>query len=364
MNINLAEGAQSIVIDGFEINQNSNTYFIADIAANHDGNLNKAIDLIYSAKEAGAHAAKFQHFNAKTIVSNKGFKDLAGKLAHQSKWKKTVYEVYEDASISTEWTKILSDTCKKAGISFFSSPYSFELVDHIDEFVPAYKIGSGDITWTQLIAYIAKKNKPVIMATGASNMDEVEIAVEVATKHNKNVALLQCNTNYTGAEENMNYINLNVLRTYRKIFPGLILGLSDHTKTHTSVLGAVALGAKIIEKHFTLDNSLEGPDHSFSLTPTKWIEMVKLVNELESNMGSFEKKVENNELSSKIVQRRSIRSNKPLKKGQVITLEDLDYLRPCPEGSLSPSEVKKVIGKSLVTDIEEGESIHECNLEK
>ena len=356
-NINNIKTEVPLVIDEFSISQNSSTYFIADIAANHDGDLSKAIDLIYAAKEAGAHAAKFQHFNAKTIVSDKGFRDLEGKLAHQSGWKKSVYEVYEDASISNSWTEVLSETCRKAGISFFSSPYSFELVDHIDRFVPAYKIGSGDITWTQIIEYIAKKDKPVIIATGASNIDEVKIAVDTTAKYNDQIALLQCNTNYTGADENMNYINLNVLNTYKKMFPGIVLGLSDHTKTHTSVLGAVALGAKIIEKHFTLNNDLEGPDHSFSLTPLKWREMVDMVRELESNLGNGIKKVEDNEIDSIIVQRRSIRSNKLLRKGHVIKFEDLDFLRPCPEGSLKPSETDIVIGKTLIKDIEEGEAI-------
>ena len=187
------------------------TYFIADIAANHDGSLQRAKELIYLAAEAGADAAKFQHFKAETIVSDNVFKSIGSKLSHQSTWEKSVFEVYKDASINLGWTPILKETCDKAGIDFFTSPYSLELVDHIDPFVPAYKIGSGDITWIEIIKYIASKKKPYIIATGASDMNEVSRAVQAGLKINKELALLQCNTNYTGSRENFKYINLNVI---------------------------------------------------------------------------------------------------------------------------------------------------------
>ena len=136
------------------INNKTKTYFIADIAANHDGNIDKAFELIYQAKKAGADAAKFQHFNARTIVSDKTYNSMKSQLSHQAKWKKTVFEVYKEASLDLNWTKKLYKECKKVGIDFFTSPYSFDLVDHVDEYVPAYKIGSGDITWLEIIKYI------------------------------------------------------------------------------------------------------------------------------------------------------------------------------------------------------------------
>ena len=137
------------------------TYFIADIAANHDGDLERAKALIHLAAEAGADAAKFQHFKAETIVSDRGFKSLVGQQSHQAKWEKSVFEVYKDASVSLDWTETLADTCDKAGIAFFTSPYAIDLVDHIDPYVPAYKIGSGDITWIEMVEYIASKQKPM-----------------------------------------------------------------------------------------------------------------------------------------------------------------------------------------------------------
>ena len=139
------------------ISNKSKTYFIADIAANHDGSLKRAKELIHAAKAAGADAAKFQHFSAETIVSDFGFKSLKGKLSHQAKWKKSVFEVYKDASINLSWTPILKKECDKVGIDFFTSPYDFDMVDNIDPYVSVYKIGSGDITWHDILKYISKK---------------------------------------------------------------------------------------------------------------------------------------------------------------------------------------------------------------
>ncbi|MEN0057474.1 MAG: N-acetylneuraminate synthase family protein, partial [Bdellovibrio sp.] len=156
------------VIQNRRIGLNHPTYFIADVAANHDGDLERAKDLIYMCAEAGADAAKFQHFSAKTIVSDFGFRSLGNKQSHQSTWKKSVFDVYNDASLNLDWTGVLTETCKKAGIHFFTSPYSFELVDFVDPHVPAYKVGSGDITWFEIIEHMAKKQKPMFIATGAS----------------------------------------------------------------------------------------------------------------------------------------------------------------------------------------------------
>lgn len=179
------------------IDQNS-LYFIADIGANHDGSIDRAIELIYLAKEAGADAAKFQNFQANKIVSKKGFDSMKGKLSHQSKWKKSVFEVYQDASISKDWTKILKDTCDKVAIDYFTSPYDLESVDLVDPYVDLYKIGSGDITWLEIIDYIIKKDKPVLIATGASSDEDVKRVMEFSLKRTKKLVLMQCNTNYTG----------------------------------------------------------------------------------------------------------------------------------------------------------------------
>ena len=339
------------------------SYFIADIAANHDGDLERAKDLIFMAADSGADAAKFQHFNANTIVSDKGFRQLGDKLSHQSKWKKSVYEVYSDASIDLNWTIELKNTCEKAGISFFTSPYSFDLVDYVDNYIPAYKIGSGDITWLEIIKYISQKQKPYIIASGASNFNDIHKAIETGLEENQNIALMQCNTNYTGSLENFKYINLNVLQTFRKLYPTMILGLSDHTPGHSTVLGAISLGARIIEKHFTDDVSREGPDHKFSMTPYTWTEMVDRSRELELALGSGIKKIEDNEIDTVVLQRRSIRLKEDITSGSIITRDKLEVLRPCPSDAISPNSIREVIERKASRNLSKGDYIKWSDLQ-
>lgn len=354
--------SSSLKINKSEIGIGKPTYFIADIAANHDGDLEKAKELIYMCAEAGANAAKFQHFTAKTIVSDKGFKDLGGQMSHQAKWGKSVFDVYADASLNPDWTPTLVETCKKAKIDFFTSPYSYELVDYVDQFVPAYKVGSGDITWTGIIEHMAKKNKPMLIACGASTLDDVDRAISACLKFNRDIVLMQCNTNYTASLENFRYIQLNVLNTFRSMYPGMVLGLSDHTPDHATVLGAVALGATVIEKHFTDDNDRKGPDHKFSMNPTSWKEMVLRTRELELSLGAGVKKVEENEKQTVILQRRSIRAVKSLKAGHILTNSDIEVLRPCPEDGIPPYMIDKVLGKRLTKDLEAGAHLLWTNL--
>lgn len=346
-----------IQIEDRVIGADNPTYFIADVAANHDGDLQRAKDLIYLCAEAGADAAKFQHFAANTIVSDKGFKSLGGQRSHQSKWKKSVFDVYQDASISQDWTAILKETCDKAGITFLTSPYSYDLVDKVDDFLSAYKIGSGDITWLGIVDYIASKKKPVLLATGASTMNEVDIAMSTLLDQTDDIVLMQCNTNYTASLENFKYINLNVLKAYKKKYPDIILGLSDHTPGHATVLGAVALGARVIEKHFTDDTIREGPDHKFSMDFKSWKDMVDRTRELEKSLGLEVKKVEDNELETVILQRRAIRVKNYLPIGSKVTEKDLEFLRPCPSDALPPYELKKILGKILVKNIKSGDYI-------
>ena len=169
---------------------------------------------------------------------------------------------------------------------------------------------------------------------------------------------MQCNTNYTNSEENFKFQNLNVLSTYKKIWPKVILGLSDHTPGHSCVLGAIAMGARVIEKHFTDDNKRIGPDHDFAMNPDTWKEMVLRARELELSLGNAVKKVEKNEIETVIIQRRSIRLNRDLQKNSIISENDLSSLRPCPSGSINPMEIEKVIGKKLKTNKKEGEALY------
>lgn len=351
-----------IEIGSHRIGINHPTYFIADISANHDGDLERAKSLIHLAKEAGSDAAKFQNFRAPEIVSDYGFRAMGTQLSHQSAWKKSVFEVYQDASIPFEWTPFLKETCDQVGIDYFSSPYDFAAVDMLDRYVPAYKIGSGDITWIEALEHMARKGKPVILATGASDIGEVQRAVHAILAINPQLVLMQCNTNYTGSLGNFDHIHLRVLDTYRALFPDLVLGLSDHTPGHSTVLGAVALGARVIEKHFTDDTSRTGPDHPFSMTPATWREMVDRTRELERALGSPDKFVTANEEHTVIVQRRCLRAARAIHNGETFAREMIAVLRPATPGAIRPDEIEQVLGTSALKDIPAGKELRWTDL--
>jgi N-acetylneuraminate synthase len=353
---------KNIKIGNITIGEKQPLCFIADIAANHDGDIERAFKLIKLAKKAGAHVAKFQNFQADKIVSEKGFSDMGKQSSHQASWKKSVYETYKDASVPSDWTEKLKNKCDEIGIEYMTSPYDFESIDKVDFYVDAYKIGSGDITWTEIIEYIAKKNKPVIIATGASSMKDVERAMSVLKKNTDDIILMQCNTNYTASLENFKCINLNVLRTFKQRYPKVILGLSDHTPGHSTVLGAIALGARVFEKHFTDDNKREGPDHKFAMNPQSWREMVDRANEVYAALGDGVKVIEKNEKDSVKLQRRSIRAKYDLAAGHLIKKTDLDFLRPITEDGLSPYYASRVIGKKINSSIKQGDEIILNNL--
>ena len=339
------------------IGNNHPTWFIADIAANHDGSLERAKHLIHLAHEAGADAAKFQNFRGPEIVSDYGFSHMNAQVSHQAKWKKSVTQVYDEASVPFDWTPILKEECDKVGITYFSAPYDFDAIDMLDPFVPAYKIGSGDITWIEACLRMARKGKPVLLATGASTIGDVQRAVDAILPVNPQLVLMQCNTNYTAADGNFDSIHLNVLKVYRKMWPDLILGLSDHTHGHATVLGAVALGARVVEKHFTDDNHREGPDHAFAMNPTSWAEMVQATRQLERAMGSANKTIAENEHDTVIVQRRCLRAARDIKAGEIMTREMIDVLRPAAPGAIMPYDINQVVGLTARQDISSGQEL-------
>ena len=339
------------------VGDNRPSYFIADIAANHDGDLERAKLLIRLAKDAGAHAAKFQNFQASKIVSDFGFRSLGGQQSHQSKWKKSVFEVYQDASVPFDWTPILKEECDKVGIDYFSSPYDFEAIDMLDQYMPAYKVGSGEIDWIEALERMASKGKPVMLATGAATIGEVQSAVHAILSINKELVLMQCNTNYTASLENFRHINLNVLKSYRVMFLDVVLGLSDHTPGHATVLGAVALGARVIEKHFTDDTTREGPDHKFAMDPRTWSEMVENTRRLEQALGSADKFVADNEVDTVVIQRRCLRAARTIRAGEVLTREMIDVLRPATPGAIHPDQIGKTIGMKALVEIPAGKEL-------
>lgn len=333
------------------------SYFIADIAANHDGDLQRAKDLIWLAKEAGADCAKFQHFKADKIVSDRGFRALGVQAGHQATWKKPVFEVYRQYELNREWNLELATTAGAAGIDFMTTPYDDEAVDTVNALVPAWKIGSGDITHISFVKRVARTGKPIMVASGASTQADVDRVLKAVLPVNRQLVLMQCNTNYTGSLENFRFINLNVLKTYALRYPGVLLGLSDHSPGHATVLGAIALGARAIEKHFTDDNGREGPDHSFAMNPQSWREMVERSRELEAALGDGVKRVEDNEAQTAVLQQRCLRATRHLPVGHVLTPTDLEALRPAPAGSVRPYELSCVVGQQITMELDPGDAL-------
>jgi N-acetylneuraminate synthase len=332
-------------------------YIIAEIGANFDGDIDKAKRLVDAAKQAGADCAKFQSFIAEKIVSGKGFASMKLKGVHGS-WGRPVEEIFKEAEFPRAWHKEIAAYCAKKGIHFSTSPYDFEAVDLCAQLdLPYIKIGSGDITWHEMLEYIARKNKPMFLATGDATMAEIDEAIRVIeATGNRELVLMQCITNYPSKIESA---NINVLKTYETAFD-ILTGYSDHSPGLVVALGSVALGAKVIEKHFTLNNADKGPDHPHSMNTGDFSSMVKAIRELEAAMGETRKVVVEEEAETVIVQRRSLYAKRDIVAGKAISEGDIDVLRPAL--GIAPKYKSVVIGKIAKGDIKAGYPIHWNNI--
>jgi len=320
------------------VGDNHPCYIIAEIGSNFNGSLSLAKKLIKLAKKSGADAAKFQVFTAENLISRKGFEQ---KNAFQKKWKKSVWDVYKNAEFPRNWHDELNSYCKKLGIHFFTSPWDFDAIDSLVKLkAPAIKIGSGDITNIEILKYIGSKNLPILLATGASTLKEISIAVKtIKSTGNNKIILMQSVTQYPSP---ISDANLKVLHTLKNKF-NLNVGYSDHSPGSLVSLSSVALGACIIEKHFTLDPKMSGPDHPHSMSPNNFELMVKEIRTLEIAMGDGIKKVENSEKETRIIQRRGIWTIKPIKKGEKFTRDNIRPLRPIK--GISSSKYEQLLGK-------------------
>ncbi len=330
---------KSIKIGDKTIGEGYDSYIIAEIGSNFNGRLSTAKKLIRLAKESGADAAKFQSFLTEKLLSKKGFEK---KLAFQSKWKKSTWDIYKEAELPRKWNKQLSEYAKKIGIHFFASPWDFDAVDILDELdIPAFKIGSGDITYHKILKYIASKKKPILLATGGSNLKEVTDAINVikSTGNNK-IILMHSVMQYPSP---IDEANLNAMVLLRNKFR-MNVGYSDHSLGSLVVLGSISLGAKVIEKHFTLNPKSIGPDHPHSLNPLSFKNMVTKIHFLEKAMGDGIKKSAKSERETIIIQRRGVWTTKKILKGEKFTEENIKALRPVV--GISASKYDVLIGKS------------------
>jgi pseudaminic acid synthase len=328
------------------------SYIIAEIGANFDGSLTKAKELCSAAKEAGADCAKFQSFISERIVSPKGFARMNLKGVHGS-WGRPVNEVFKDAEFPREWHSEVMEYCNKIGIHFSTSPYDFEAVDLCEKLnLPFIKIGSGEITWLEMLEYIAKKGMPMILATGDATLSEIDEAIRtIESTGNKQLILLQCITNYPSQIESA---NINVLKTYQSAFD-ILTGYSDHSAGDVVILGATALGGCVVEKHFTLNKKDKGPDHPHSMDVEEMKQMIQRIRQLELAMGSTRKFVVEEESETVFVQRRGLYLSRNIRKGEIINESDIVTLRPAL--GILPKYKNFIVGKVANKDLYENEPL-------
>jgi N-acetylneuraminate synthase len=268
-------------------------------------------------------------------------------------WGRTVSEVFKDAEFPREWHLEISNYCKQVGIDFSTSPYDVEAVDLCMKLdVPFIKIGSGDITWLDMLTYIAKTGKPLFLATGDATISEIDEAVRtIEATGNNQLVLMQCVTNYPSKIESA---NVNVLKTYQSAFD-VLTGYSDHAPGPVVALASVVLGGCVIEKHFTLNKADKGPDHPHSMNPTEFKLMVDYVREIEKAMGSTRKEVVEEEGETVYVQRRCLYAKRAIPAGKIMEEDDIDVLRPAL--GIPPKFKHVIIGKTPKNDIEAGQPL-------
>tara|TARA_R110002051_G_scaffold315015_1_gene392865 strand:+ start:133 stop:1182 length:1050 start_codon:yes stop_codon:yes gene_type:complete len=323
-------------------------FIIAELSANHNGDLNVAIETIRAAKKTGADAIKLQTYTADTLTidcDNSHFKIGGGTL-----WDgKTLYELYGEAYTPWEWHKKLFEVAEEEGLICFSSPFDFSAVDFLEELnVPAYKIASFEIQDIPLIEYAASKGKPIIISTGIAEESDIQLAVDTCRKvGNNDIILLKCTSSYPAPLE---LANLKTIPDLKARF-GVEVGFSDHTYGSLAPTVATTLGATVIEKHFILDKSIGGPDADFSLDVKEFTKMVKDVRDTEKLLGivSYEisEKVKNNRKFA-----RSLFVVKDVKAGDVVSSENVRSIRP--GYGMHPKYYNKIIGKSFFEDLEKG----------
>jgi N,N'-diacetyllegionaminate synthase len=325
---------------------NSNKVFvIAEAGVNHNGDMSLAKKLIYAAKEAGADAVKFQNFKASRVIST--FAKKAEYQKNHTNDSESQLDLVSKLELKDDDYAILQDYAKKLGILFMSTPKdipSAELLEKIN--MPIYKIGSSEINNLEFLHYISKTNKPIILSTGMCVLSEVEAAINVIkNSSNSPISILHCVSQYPSP---IDQVNLNSMLTMKKAFR-LPVGYSDHTIGSEVVLAAVALGAEIIEKHFTIDKSLQGPDHKVSMDLPEMKSMILSIRKVESCLGDGIKKPADCEINNVMLLRRSLVFAKNFQKGHI--LEDFDMTIKRPGNGLEPKFKNKIIGKVLSEDV-------------
>lgn len=324
-------------------------YIIAEAGVNHNGSIELALEMIDKAKECGCDCIKFQTYKTENLVTKKAKK--ANYQVENTHNEDSQFSMLKELELSYEDFQVLKKHCDEIGIDFMSTPFDKESVDVLEQLeVSVYKMSSGDITNKQLLEYVADKKKPMIISTGMCTMDEVREAVEwIEQRGNKQITILHCTSNYPAPYDE---VNMNAMTTLDTEFP-YDIGYSDHTKGIIIPIMAVCMGATVIEKHFTLDKNMEGPDHKASLNVDELKEMIEAIRNVEMAKGNGTKKPSPSEKNTRMVARKSIVMKRAMRKGEKIAIEDLEIKRP--GTGLEPKYIDDVCGRVLVRnkDIEE-----------
>jgi pseudaminic acid synthase len=327
---------------------NPHCFIIAELSANHGGDLEIAKETIRAAKRAGADAIKLQTYTADTITLNVKTEDF--RIKQGTHWDgQYLYDLYTDASLSWDWHKPLFEIAKEEGLVCFSSPFDKTAVDFLETLnVPAYKIASFEITDIPLIEYVASKGKPVIISTGIAGLEDIELALETCKQAgNHDITLLKCTSAYPAAPEDANLLTIPDMKERFKVN----VGLSDHTMGIEGPVVAVALGAKVIEKHFILNRSIGGPDAHFSLDEQEFKQMVDAVRITEKMMGKVDYELDAKKLKSREFSR-SLYIAEDVKEGEVFTEKNVRSVRP--GFGMHTKHFKDVIGKKAGKDLAKG----------
>lgn len=328
-------------------------FIIAEAGVNHNGSMELALKLVDKAVEAGADCVKFQTFITENEISKTAEKAEYQKASTGS--EESEYEMVKKLELSFQQFREIAAYCKEKGIQFLSTPFDLDSIDFLDELgIFCWKIPSGEITNMPHLMKIARTHRRVIMSTGMCEMWEIQDAIAVLRKYGtEDITLLHCNTEYPTPFED---VNLRAMDTMREAFQ-LPVGYSDHTRGIEVPVAAVARGACVIEKHFTLDRTMEGPDHKASLEPDELKEMVRAIRNIEKAMGDGVKKPTESERKNIVVARKSIVAKVPIRKGEIFTEENLCVKRP--GDGLNPMRWQEVLGRYAARDYDEDEQIKE-----
>ena len=328
------------------------TKLIAEISGNHLGSLELCKNLIKSAKYSGATTVKLQTYKAETMTLSLPDKDFLISENHSLWGGRSLYELYEEAHTPWEWHKELFELALEIGIEIFSSPFDKTAVDFLENLdIPMYKIASMESGDIPLIKYIAKTQKPIIASTGSSTLEEIDELVDaVYSEGNKNLTLLLCTSAYPTPQDQVHLARMNLLRERY----GVLVGLSDHTLGNSASLAAVAMGATVIEKHFTLDRSQGGPDSAFSIEPKELTELSIQISQIEKAVGNKEWRIQPDESESRRL-RRSLIIVSDVKNGEIVTESNVKSLRP--SIGIAPKFFSEVLGKRFNDDYEAGTAL-------